>query len=452
MFLALFLLAGAANLVPVRWNSSDPKSLDLLAGTSINCVLLETAQWDAPFIQRAAERKVVALGVIHPGPDTVREGRRAMKMKLSGVVLEGDYEPSAADDLRAGAPGLTVIELSTRGRIRMDTRDAIVGTWQGLWPGVEIEHGGKVSTGPTSAPWINTNTGFLRFLRAATDAVVWLGERPPPQTVIAPERYALAVADAAMGGARWIVALDDDLQRRLLEREAAAAKTWHQINAYIRYFDEKPEWRGYRPYSQLALVEDASSGGLLSSGLLDMLSVQHTAVRALPTRRLSAKTLQGAQVILNVDADAADARQKQALASFAESGGTVVNPPRGWRFPAVTADQTVPNRRQIDQMQPIWEPTYTATARKNFGIRTFNTSSVLFHLLAAPDAKSLLVHLLNYADLPAEDVTVYVLGTWTKARLYRPEGAVEELPVYPVKDGTGVDIAKISVIATLRLE
>ena len=98
-----------------------------------------------------------------------------------------------------------------------------------------------------------------------------------------------------MAGARWIVALDDDLQRRLLEREPAALRAWSQINAYIRYFEDKPEWRGYRPFSQLALVEDAGSGGLLSSGLLDMLSVQHTAVRALPTRRLSESraTMQG---------------------------------------------------------------------------------------------------------------------------------------------------------------
>jgi hypothetical protein len=455
MFVAVLLLAGASHLVPVRWSSADPKSLDLLAGTPVNCVLLESSNWEAPFVNKATLLHIVTLGVIHPGAaDVVEQGRRAARLKLSGVVLEGDYEPALADHVRAGINGtdLAIIELPTRGRIRLETRDPIVGTWQGLWPGIEIEHGGKVSTGPTSAPWINTNTGFLRFLRAATDAAVWLGERPPVKTLIPPDRYALAVADAAMAGARWIVAMDDDLQKRLLDHEGGALRAWQRINEYIRYFDDKPEWRGYRPYSQFALVEDSGSGGLLSSGLLDMLSVQHTAVRAVPTRRLSAKTLQGARVVLNVDAEAMDAQQKQDLQSFKESGGVLVNAPRGWRFPPISPDQTVPNRSQIDHMQPIWEPTYNATARKNFGIRTFNTSSVLFHLLAAPDGKSLLVHLLNYADLPAQDVTVYVLGTWKRARLYRPDGPVEELPVYPVKDGMGVDVAKISVLATLRLD
>src|SRR5205085_9241199 len=135
---------------------------------------------------------------------------------------EGDYEPALADRLRAAIPGtdLVVIELPVRGRMRLDGTDPIVGTWQGLWPGVEIEHGGKVSTGPTSAPWINTNTGFLRFLRAATDAAIWLGERPPANTVIPPERYALAIADAAMAGAKWILSLDDHLQEQLLTGES----------------------------------------------------------------------------------------------------------------------------------------------------------------------------------------------------------------------------------------
>jgi hypothetical protein len=129
-----------------------------------------------------------------------------------------------------------------------------------------------------------------------------------------------------------------------------------------------------------------------------------------------------------------------------------VNPPKGWRFPAIPAHQITPTRRQLDQIQPIWEATYEATVRKNFGVRTFNTASVLFQLLAAPDRGSLLVHLINYADYQADDVTVQVLGQWRRARLYSPDGEVRELPVYPIKDGTGIDIDRIRVAATLRLD
>src|SRR5450759_4587381 len=132
MFLALFLLAGASHLVPVRWNSADPKSLELLTGTPVNCVLLESVNWDAAFVNKAALLHITTLGVIHPGAaDVVEQGRRAVGLKLSGVVLEGEYEPALADHLRAGIEGtdLGVIELPTRGRIRLDSRDPIVGTW-----------------------------------------------------------------------------------------------------------------------------------------------------------------------------------------------------------------------------------------------------------------------------------------------------------------------------------
>jgi hypothetical protein len=452
--LAFFLLARAADLVPVRWNSADPGSLKLLRNTPVNCVLLEPAYWDPAFIQKANQLQITTLGVLHPSPDLIDQAHRASQTKLAGVVLEGDYDASTGDRLRSAlaGTGLAVIELTSRGRMRLEGSDPVIGTWQGLWPGIEIEHGGKVSLGPTSAPWVNTNTGFLRWVRAATSAAVWLGERPPGGTVFPAQRYCLAVADAAMAGARWIVALDRDLQKRLLEGDRSAIQDWNKITGYVRYFAAEPEWREYRPFSEFALIQGAGSGGLLSSGLLDMLSVQHTAAKPVPTGTMSAQALHSARVVLNVDADSLKAQQKHDLEAFQAGGGIVIGPPADWHFPKTSPDQTVPSRQQMNQMQPVWEATYNATARKNFGVRTFNTSGVLFNLLATSDGKSMLVHLLNYQDLPADDVTVFVLGNWKRARLYRPDAPMREMPVYSVKDGTGVDIQKIPVLATLRLD
>jgi len=73
-------------------------------------------------------------------------------------------------------------------------------------------------------------------------------------------------------------------------------------------------------------------------------------------------------------------------------------------------------------------------------------------MLAAADAKSLLIHLVNYADVPAETIAVQVLGEWKHARLYRPDMPPADLPLYPIKDGTGVDIDRIPVFATLKVD
>jgi hypothetical protein len=454
VLIAFLLLAALPHWVPARWNSGDPKSLDLLAGTPVNCVLLESATWNPDVVKKAAGRNIATLGVVHPGGNLAELAHRAAKLKMNGVVLEGEYEPTAADEVRSAlaGSGLAMIELPLRRRIHLDSKDPILGTSQGLWPGIEIEHGGAVRSGPTSNPWIDTNTGFLRFLRAATDATLWVGVRPRPNSAYTAERYQVAIADAALSGARWIVALDDDLDRRLLAGDAHALDEWKKIMACLAYFENKDEWRNYRPYSRFALVQDAETGGLLSSSLLDMLTVQHTAVRPILTRRLSQESLHGARIVLIVDAESINEQQKQSLNEFVSSGGTLVNPPKGWSFPKTTEKQLVPDRRQMNQIQGIWEVTYNTTARKNFGARTFNTSSVLYNLLATPEAKSLLIHLVNYADFAAETVTVQVLGQWKRARLYRPGMPVAELSGYPIKDGTGFDIDRIAVAATLRLD
>ena len=45
------------------------------------------------------------------------------------------------------------------------------------------------------------------------DAPLWLGNLPPPKTAVTGERYLQAICDAAIVGARWILALDDDFRR-----------------------------------------------------------------------------------------------------------------------------------------------------------------------------------------------------------------------------------------------
>jgi hypothetical protein len=435
---ALMLLAGWAALVPARWNSGDPRSLEAVKGTSVNCILVESRHWN-PALLRAAKRLHVAVfGVIRADEDIAEQSRKALALKFDAVVLDGDHDA-------APIAGLPVVELASRGRMRLDSAAPIVCARDALWPGIQIEHGGGVATaGPTSTPWINTNMGFLSFARASTGAV-WVGELPPPGIVFPAQRYALAIGDAAIAGARWIIALDADLERRLLAGESAAVAAWKQIDAHIRYWDN-PEWRDYHPASRLVVVQDAATGGLLSGNVLDLLSVLHISARPVPASLLNTGSLQGARVVVNLSA------QNGALEAFASAGGTVVNPPAGWRFPAISPEQIATTRRQADRIQPIWEAIYDATLRKNFGVRTFNTASVLFHLLAAPGGASLLVHLLNYADYAAEDVTVQVAGTWRRARLYSPDAETRELPVYPVKDGSGIDIARIRVAATLRLD
>jgi hypothetical protein len=166
-----------------------------------------------------ARRRKLAVLLLATNPE---EGRRLNPAGVDGVVLEGDF----ADGFD-GRGFEHAIRLPLRDHLQFRANAPAIGTSQGLWPGLQIEHNGKVLAGPSSQPWVFTNTGFPQFAR------------------------------------------------RISAREPAALAGWKTIAAAAGYFENR-QWRGYEPYATLALVRDKNSGGLLSGGLLDMMSSQHT--------------------------------------------------------------------------------------------------------------------------------------------------------------------------------
>jgi hypothetical protein len=451
MVLLFLLAASAADWVPMRWPAADPQSLRVLEGTPVNCILLEPAAWSADLLAEARRRNISSLPVIHPGPAALDQARRATAMPFDGLVLEGNFEPGERDRIRS--VGKTpVIELTSRALMRFDSSDPIIGTTQGVWAGLEIEHGGKVMTAPTSSPWIDTNSGFLRFARASTKSTIWIATKPPPGNIYRADRYVQAIADAEICGARWIIALDDGLQSRLMQSESKAVRDWQFIVRHLEFLQAHNEGHRWNDWSQFAVLEDAGTGALLSFGLLDMLSAQRTAVRPVPARVFGKDALRGTTVVLNMDPRGLTTEQAQLLEQFRKSGGVVLDPPPGWRIPPVPDSEFVMGRAQADALQPLWEITYKATLRKNFGSRTFNTAGVLSNTVAAPDGNTAVVYLVNYTDFPVEAITVHGLGTWKRVRILEPGGKSRDLETYPVSGGTGVDLESLATVAAVQFE
>jgi hypothetical protein len=454
MLFALLLAASLTDWVPARWISNDPKSLELVTGTPINCLLLEQPQWSEAFARQAAKQGIATLGVIRSEAGAVDLARQAAGMQFTGVVLEGHFDPASANRVRAvlSDSKIPLVELSTRNRMRFDSGAPILGTDQGLWPGVRVEDKGAVETGPSAAPWINTNTGFLRFAKAAGDSVIWIANQPPPDTAVNLTRYLQAIGDAAMTGAHWVVALDSGFSRRLLARDPRALEDWKTIALHLRYYEDHKEWRDLRPHSELAVVEDAQSGALLSGGVLDMIAVKHTPVLAVPYRRISPPVMEQAKMAVDVDPSALTPEQLAVLRAFTRAGGTLLTGPPGWKFQILHPEAITLEKADLDKLDEIWKELNSMTGRKNMGARLFNVSSMLSNLLETPGQKQLILHLVNYSDFPAENITAHVLGTHHHARLYRPEAPVQELDTYPVEDGTGIDIDRMGSVATLVIE
>ncbi len=451
MLVAFLLMAAAPDWVPARWHSSDPKTLERVAPTPINCLLIERPDWAAMFNQRAAARGIVTLGVVRPGADAVEQARQAVTMGFTGVALEGDFDPKVR--IALGDSKIVTVDLPSRSKMRLGDQTApVIGTYQGVWPGIQIEAGGSTKSAPSGAPWIDTNTGFLRFVRAYTGKPVWIANTPPPKMVIPIGRYLQAIADAEIAGAHWVLALDDDFNRRLLEGDAKALADWTRIGAELKFYQSHKEWRALRPHSDLALVEDVGSGALLSGGVLDMIAVKHTPVRPVPSPRLSLESMKDAKLAVDVDPSSLDPAQKEVLKTFTRGGGTLLSGPPGWKFPVPKDGEITLSKDDFAKLDEIWKEVNGMTGRRNLGARLFNVSSMLSNLLESADGKQLILHLVNYTDFPIESITAHVLGTFKHARLLAPDGTSKELPVYAVEDGTGVDIDKVDVVATLVLD
>src|SRR5437588_497023 len=163
----LFAAPPPADWVPVRWPWTDIQSLELLTGTPMNCLLLKS--YPEAFVAAAADRGVVTLAVLTSGGDTVAAARGALRAKVNGIVLEGEFPEGAAAGVREAAGGAPVIELRARNRMALGSGAPVVGTYQGVWPGISIDENGAKKAGPTASVWIDTNTGFLRAVRAWGD-------------------------------------------------------------------------------------------------------------------------------------------------------------------------------------------------------------------------------------------------------------------------------------------
>jgi hypothetical protein len=436
--------------VPARWPWSDAQSLELLNDSPVNCLLLKS--WTPELVAAARKKDLVVLALIAPGGDTVATARQALSASLNGIVLEGDFSESVAASVHQAAGSAPVVELTARNRMALGSPAPILGTYQGVWPGISEEHANAHTAGPTGSTWIDTNTGFLRAARAWGDNALWIANQPPPHTVITTTRYMQVVCDAAMSGARWVVALDADLAGRLGKRDADSMASWRRISTVLRYFEKHPEWRSMHEFGKLALVQDPAKGGLVSGGILDMIAVKHTPVVPVPRQRLAAGSLEGATMAVNVDADALTPEQKDILTRFTRSGGALLTGPPNWKDSTPPGERITLDPKELDRINDIWRDVNSLIGRRNLGVRLFNVSSMLSNTVASAGGKTEIVHLVNYSDYAVENVAVYFLGNYQHATLLTPDGGEKALKIYQADDGSAVDIDEVGICATIKLE
>jgi hypothetical protein len=144
--------------------------------------------------------------------------------------------------------------------------------------------------------------------------------------------------------------------------------------------------------------------------------------------------------------------EREHLAQFTRSGGTVLTGPKDWQFPTPRDGQITLDEKELTKLDAIWKEVNALTGRRNLGARLFNVGTMLSNLTESPDATRRVLHLVNYTDFPVEAITAHMLGKWKRATLHQPGKNPKGLEVYPTEDGTGIDIPEMAWYAILEVE
>ena len=202
---------------------------------------------------------------------------------------------------------------------------------KGEWPGIRMAQGkGDATSGPTGAPWIDSNGWLVRLARARKPgAAVWVAADPPKSTEIVPfSRHLVALADAAAHGGQWVVTPDPGLVRALSARLPAALDGWKKMVAAIAFFQTHSAWNAWPADAVLAVVSSFSGENeFFSHELLNLTARTNISYAILETSGFRPRALDGLRAAVYPDTQPAPAAVRQALLDFVERGGLLITGP-----------------------------------------------------------------------------------------------------------------------------
>ena len=436
-------------------NWYDPETLRLLDGSPINCLLVTWSAGGAAGIEQrqrqlvrayaaeAHKRGVAVLGLVYPGAGARQAPEEAETAGLDGLALDGDFA--------AYAGSLPAI------RIWRDTASASaakgpVVAIRGTSPGARNLADMGIRAAPSSEPWIESNIWLVRFLRAGSPArAVWIDQQPEGSS---PEDYTRSVADAAVAGGRWIVALDDGIRAGLRRNDPAALAVWRRIGTAVGFAERHAEWRAFQPYGNLGIVVDPAVD---EEEYLKLAARRQAPYRLIPRAELRDDSLRAFRAVLAAGLTPLSAAERDFLKVFAQRGGVVIAGPSWGNPPKEESYAEFPTGKGRIVVYADPDPESVARdlkdllSQEEMGVVAFNVPSVITYAAAEPGGR-LLVQLLNYSNTPAQAITIRVHGAFRTARLYMPGAEPSDLPLKAEAGRIDVSIPKLPFWGAVLLE
>jgi hypothetical protein len=451
-------------------NWYDPATLHLLEGSPVNCLLLTwSAGADAElelqqqqlvkiYTTEAHQRGVAILGLVYPGADPSKFVAAAAAARLDGLALDGEFPVGFIEQvtraLASSNSHMVAIPIVTAAA-SVRTAEGPVPAVEGVSPSARNLSEMGIRGAPSSEPWIQSNVWLVRSFRLAPVwRPVWIGYQPDGGTAA---DYARSVADAAVAGGRWIVALDDGLRAKLSRQDSAAVATWHGIGACLKFAEDHAEWRSFVPFGNLGIVLDtAAKDPEMADEYLKLVARRQVPYRLIVRSELSAASLAGFRAVLATELAPLSEAERKVLKAFAENGGLVVagpswgDPPKNEPFVDIPVGKGRATVYKDPDPESVARDMRDLLSHKEAGFVAFNVPSVITY--ASSGGKRLLVQLLNYANSPSTAITIRVSGSFKTARLFTPGAVPLNLDMKAADGQIDVTIPKLSLWGGVLLE
>ena len=404
---------------PVRWPAEwrEPSALDFVKGTPLGCLLFPSTEGFQNVIERARQEGL--------------------------TVCEGAKLP----------PGVEMAK--------------------GEWPGVRMGRGRHdASSGPTGAPWIDSNGWLVRLTRAQKpDCQVWITADPPKSTDIKRlAQHLVAVADGGAHGGRWVISLDKGMAEGLAGGKPEFADGWKTLMGAITFFQGHNEWSRWPAEATLGVVSNFSGDNeFFSHELLNLMARTNISYSILEKNSLRREALRGLRAVVYLDSEPPAAELRQTILDFVESGGLLIAGPKWGKASGVPA-QGEPNPRygvvrsgkgriamaykQPDDPYEAAQDAQILLSHRYDLVRFFNGFALGSYCTASPDRKRRLLHVINYAGGAGSDpVTAHIAGRFRLAKLWSFGGGdPKPLEMAVQKEAVEVDLPRLPVYGGIELE
>jgi hypothetical protein len=449
-----------------RWY--EPATLNLLEDSPANCLLVT---WSAPadgaveaeqqqlvkvYTEAAHKRGLAVLGLVYAAGDASKIAADAARAALDGLVLDGEFAPEFSSSLRQAAGSKLVIEI-VKDAATQRWKPAPIAALAGVAPsGRNLTEMG-IRGAPSSQPWIESNMWLVRsFALASPSRPVWISSQPENTSAI---DYARAVADAAAGGGRWIVSLDDVLRAKLRSHDPSALEVWHRVSQYLRFAEGHAAWRTLAPYGNVGIVLDpASTNPDAADDYLHLATRRQVPYQLVARSGLNAAAMAKFRALVTIELDPPSAAERKLLEDFAENGGLVIAGPSWGGAPKTEPFAEIPTGKGSVVVYKDPDPEAVARDLKeilsddDLGVVPFNVPSVITMASGGGAGKPLLVQFLNYFDQPVEAITLRVTGKFHSARMETPDSAAVDLPLREDEGKTEVTIPKLLLWSAVLME